>query len=351
MFSIFGCSCYMNIVLKMNKMIDLLFIQELFDTLDFKVEVINAKQNNVKGESIYTINNEPVYIETKNEVRPQNIAAFEKIRSQNLPLLIASKYITPKAKNSLKEKNINYIDSFGNAYINLGYLKIYVEQGNAKPYYRDYSNLITQTSGQIIYQLLKNPEQINETQRYLSLASRVSLGSVSKCITALLDDGFVVKWNNDQKYQLVRREELLDKWIAIFNEKILPANKIGRYSFSKQNNGNWKTQLLNTEALWAGEPAAALITNYLNPEVFTLFTDKTKPEILTQLKLIPDSKGDITIYTPFWIDSHPMEKVIILNNKNVVHPLIIYAQLIYSNNTRNIETAQLIYNEYIKPNL
>jgi len=335
----------------MNKMTDFVYIQEFFDTLDFKVEVIYPKQNNVKGESIYALNNEMVYIETKNEVRPQNIAVFEKKRTQNLPLLIASKYITPKSKNILKEKKINYIDSFGNAYINLEHLKIYVEQGNAKPYYSDYSNLLTQTSGQIIFQLLRNPEQINETQRYLSLASKVSLGSVSKCITALLDEGFVVKWNNEHKYQLVRREELLDKWIGIFNEKILPANKIGKYTFSKQINGNWKTQFLNDEALWAGEPAAALITNYLNPEAFTLFTEMKKSEILTQLKLVPDSKGEITLYTPFWRDSYPMESVANMNHKNVVHPLVIYAQLIYSNNTRNIETAQLIYNEYIKPNL
>ena len=332
-------------------MTDFVYIQEFFDTLDFDIEVVYKDYDAEKKESIYALDNEMVYIETKNEVRPQNIATFEKKRTQDLPLLIASKYITPKSKNILKEKKINYIDSFGNAYINLEHLKIYVEQGNAKPYYSEYSNLLTQTSGQIIFQLLRNPEQINETQRYLSLASKVSLGSVSKCIAALLDEGFVVKWNNEQKYQLVRREELLDKWIAILNEKILPANKIGKYTFSTQINGNWKTQFLNDEALWAGEPAAALITNYLNPEAFTLFTDKKKSEILTQLKLVPDSKGEITLYTPFWRDSYPMESVANMKHKNVVHPLIIYAQLIYSNNTRNIETAQLIYNEYIKPNL
>ncbi|MFD0990468.1 type IV toxin-antitoxin system AbiEi family antitoxin [Mariniflexile jejuense] len=332
-------------------MVDFVYINEFFDMLDFSIEVDYQSYDDEKKESIYTLNNESIYVETKNEVRPQNIPAFEKKRSQNLPLLVASKYITPKSKNILKEKNINYIDSFGNAYINLEHLKIYVEQGNAKPYYSDYSHLLTQTSGQIIFQLLRNPEQINETQRYLSLASKASLGSVSKCITALIDEGFVVKWNNDKKYQLVRRGELLDKWIAIFNEKILPGNKIGKYTFSKQLNGNWDEQFLDTDALWAGEPAAALITNYLNPEVFTLFTNKKKSEILTQLKLVPDINGEITLYTPFWIDSHPIDRVINLNNKNVVHPLIIYAQLIYSNNSRNIEAAQLIYNEYIKPNL
>lgn len=40
-----------------------------------------------------------------------------------------------------------------------------------------------------------------------------------------------------------------------------------------------------------------------------------------------------------------------VNIQNVVDPLIIYAELIYSNNNRNIETAQILFNEYIKPNL
>lgn len=334
--------------LKTNRMIDFVYIMEFFDTLDFEVEVIYPKQNTIKGESIYRLNKEEVYVETKNEVRPQNIAGFIKERSQELPLLIASKYITPKAKEILKEKKISYIDSFGNAYLNLNHLKLYIEQGNAKPIASEHSSVFTQTSGQIIFQLLKNSEQVNETQRYLAHVSKVSLGSVSKCISGLLDEGFIVKWDKQNKYQLVRKEALLEKWVTLCNEKILPAHKVGKYTFSKQNSNNWQAQLLNNEALWAGEPAAALITKYLNPEQFTLFTNKTKQELLIRLKLVPDINGEITIYTPFWIDSNPMERV---NGQSVVHPLIIYAQLIYSNNNRNIETAQLIYNEYIKPNL
>ena len=331
---------------------DFVYIIEWFDRLDFKIDVKYQNYDKEKGESVYLLNDEPVYIETKNEVRPQNINIFEKSRSKNLPVLVASKYITPKSKKIFREKHINYIDSFGNAYIDLKNLKVYIEQGNAKPYNSEYSNIFTQSGGQILFHLLKNSELINETQRYLAHISDVSLGSVSKFLKGLFDEGYSVKWNNEQKYQLVNKEALLEKWVVILNEKILPAHKIGNFTFSKTNNENWKNQLMHPNVLWSGEPAAALVTGYLNPEQFSMFTRLPKSEIIKDLKLLPDPKGEISIYKPFWLESDTMERLVnYMNHQNAVHPLIIYAQLIYSGNSRNLETAQLIYNEYIKPNL
>ncbi|WP_047547430.1 type IV toxin-antitoxin system AbiEi family antitoxin [Psychroserpens sp. Hel_I_66] len=331
---------------------DFVYIIEWFDKLDFKIDVIYQNYDKEKGESVYLLNDEPVYIETKNEVRPQNINIFEKSRSKNLPVLVASKYITPKSKKIFREKHINYIDSFGNAYIDLKNLKVYIEQGNAKPYNSEYSNIFTQSGGQILFHLLKNPELINETQRHLAHISDVSLGSVSKFLKGLFDEGYSVKWKNEQKYQLVNKEALLEKWIVILNEKILPAHKIGNFTFSKTNNENWKNQLMYPNVLWSGEPAAALVTEYLNPEKFSMFTRLPKSEIIKDLKLLPDPKGEISIYKPFWLENNTMDRLInYMNNQNAVHPLIIYAQLIYSGNSRNIETAQLIYDEHIKPNI
>lgn len=140
------------------------------------------------------LNNEPVYIETKNEMLPQNINIFEKERGNNLPVLVASKYITPKSKELLKEKGINYIDSFGNAYIALKNLKLYIEQGNAKPVYGTNSNKALAKSGaQVIFQLLKDKEAVNFKHRFLAAKSKVSLGTVSNVFNGLFDLGFFSK--------------------------------------------------------------------------------------------------------------------------------------------------------------
>jgi len=329
-------------------MLSTIYLNDFFEALGFNTEVFYLENIKDTGEKIYSIDGEQVFVEFKNEVRPQNISHFEKTRSQELPVLVASKYITPKAKETLKAKKINYIDSFGNAFLNLDNLKLYVEKNNAKPVYNEYSEVFTPSGGQILFHLLQNPELINATYRHLAEISKVSLGSVSKTINGLLNEDFAVKQNTEKKYQLVRREELLEKWVTLVNEKILPAHKIGNYIFI--NSEQFKINEIDPgiESCWGGEYGAKLITNYLNPSHYSLFTTE-KENLMRHFKMVPDSDGNISVYEPFWKPKSIEFQT--TNGKIPVNTLLIYAELVYSGNDRNIETAKIIFDEYIKPNL
>jgi len=323
-------------------------LNEFFDALGFETEVHYINRDVKSEEKIYTINGESVFVEFKNEVRPYNISLFEKPRSKELPVLVAAKYITPKAKEALKGRNINYIDSFGNAFINLDNLKLYVEKNNGKPVHTPYSEVFTQSGGQILFHLLQNPELINATYRHLAEISKVSLGSVSKMVNGLLKEDFAVKWDTEKRYQLVRLEELLEKWIDIVNQKVLPAHKLGNYTFSKN-----RFEIIESdpefESRWGGESGAAMLTNYLNPEKYTLFTNRPKQDLIKNYRLLPKEDGEISVYHPFWKSGSCSSND--GDSTMVAHPLLIYAELIYSGNDRNIETAKIIFDEYIKPNL
>jgi hypothetical protein len=65
--------------------------------------------------------------------------------------------------------------------------------------------------------------------------------------------------------------------------------------------------------------------------------------MITEAGLLPDANGSITVYKPFWKQEE--------NISNTVPPLLMYAQLMYDGNDRNLETAKMIFDEYIKPNL
>jgi hypothetical protein len=56
---------------------------------------------------------------------------------------------------------------------------------------------------------------------------------------------------------------------------------------------------------------------------------------------MPDKNGEVEVLEMFW------------NNKTdkTALPILIYADLITEGGKRNKETAEKIYNEYIKPNL
>ena len=164
------------------------------------------------------------------------------------------------------------------------------------------------------------------------------------------EEGYVIEWDKTKKYELVKRQELLEKWIQVVNEKVLPANKIGRYTFTN-NRSDWKKLTENSIGKWGGEPGAALLTNQLSPERFTLFTAASQSEILKSLRLVPSEDGEITVYNSFWQGEEAFTDTLNFYNEATVHPLLIYAQLMYSGNDRNLETAKILYDEYIAPHI
>lgn len=99
--------------------------------------------------------------------------------------------------------------------------------------------------------------------------------------------------------------------------------------------------------LWGGEQAGAKLTKFLKPEKFTLYTSLEKLQLMKMLKLIPDTNGNIELLNIFW------KSEIIDNDKNVaemqiIPPLIVYADLLGSYDSRNYETAERIKNKYFE---
>ena len=59
-------------------------------------------------------------------------------------------------------------------------------------------------------------------------------------------------------------------------------------------------------------------------------------------RLIPDDEGDVWAYDLFWNPQF---------NENTAPAALVYAELMIGNDKRSKETANLILNEQIKPNL
>jgi len=92
--------------------------------------------------------------------------------------------------------------------------------------------------------------------------------------------------------------------------------------------------------LRGGEPVAALLTNNLRPEIFTLFKNHEIPLIASTLKLVPDPNGKVYIYNRFWDEN--------FGSMNVAPALLIYADLVNSGYGRNKEIANQILNNELQ---
>ena len=107
----------------------------------------------------------------------------------------------------------------------------------------------------------------------------------------------------------------------------------GTFRFLKEEDfTNWKKLLIrNGKTWWGGKPAGDLFTNFLRPAELTLYTTDTRNELIKNYRLIPDEKGNVNAYKKFWQHDGVNDKV--------VPPLLVYADLVNTNDRRCMETA------------
>jgi hypothetical protein len=111
---------------------------------------------------------------------------------------------------------------------------------------------------------------------------------------------------------------------------------------------DWKNINLPENTFWGGPAAAELLTDYLIADQWTVYTDLDFIEIMEKFQLIPDKKGEVEVVKRFWnAGSEDVNTV----REATVDPILVYADLIEDPNFRYVETAKIIYNEYVKNNL
>ena len=101
-------------------------------------------------------------------------------------------------------------------------------------------------------------------------------------------------------------------------------------------------ELSSGKSWWGSEPAGDLLTGYLRPEELTIYTTETRNELIKNYKLIPDEKGNVKVYKKFWQEDE--------DNGNFVPPLLVYSDLINSDDSRCQETGVMVYKKFLQNN-
>jgi len=273
----------------------------------------------------------------KLNVNNQNIGAFiaQIIQYHEKPILIA-RYINPRIAENLKERGIAFIDSVGNAFIDYPPLFIYI---TGKKPENDLKKMPTgrafTTAGlQVIYILLCHPGIENAPMRDIARKTKVALGTVGTVMNELKNLGYLIDMRGKGR-KLVNKKKLLERWVTTYPEQLRPKLLIG--SYTAKDPYWWEhIDIHHFNANWGGEVAAAKLTNYLRPEIITIYTKNHKDKLILYNKLKRDPEGEIEVLKQFWVDGN-----------DLIHPILIYADLLATAYGRNIETANIIYKEYI----
>ena len=282
------------------------------------------------------------YITIKHTVNNAVIALLLQYK-KNLPhpLLLITRHINNNKAEELKNNGIQFMDTAGNAYIDCYPIYIFIK-GNKPPdtIFKNTKHRTFEPGGlKIIYTLLCYPDLIKKPYRYIAETANVALGTVGWTINGLIDLGFVIKMG-DRGRQLLKKKELFNRWCTVYNEKLKPKLLIDRFAGPE----NWWTyyKLNPKHAQWGGEVAANKLTKYIKPQDIIIYADpENYKNIVIENRLRKDINGDINFFNRFWKFDRNNEF------KDIVNPILLYADLINTNNQRVLETARIIYEKYI----
>ena len=258
-------------------------------------------------------------------------------RLKQMKRILVTEYVNPRMAERLKQMNLPFFDTAGNAYLNVPPLFIFIK-GNRPPkkLVKEPMTRAFQPAGlRVIFAFLCHPALVTAPYRDIARATDVALGTVGWVVTNLKELGYLVDMGKRGR-QLVNREKLLDRWVTTYPEQLRPRLLIGRFGTTETD--WWKdAPLPDFKAYWGGEVAARKLTQYLKPEIITIYAREPTAELQLTHKLRKDPDGDIELLRVFWDVKWDWV------DRALVPPLLVYADLLATGDPRNIETAKLIY--------
>jgi len=315
-------------------------------------EDVRSYFNKVNDDGILTLRADDIpatwqfRCQIKKELLPHHLTVVDKLLLSNSPSLIIAKKISQSVKQLLKTKKISFIESIGNIYIETGTLYILIEGNKHSEPGNQFTNRAFACTGlRLVLNLLLDPTLINLSYREIVKKLDISYANVAYIFKDLEKEGFI-PYNKRGFRALKNKEELVNRWMYAYSKKLKPDLLLGRYKFLNEEKFNdWVSISFDSnDTAWGGEPAGGLLTNYLKPEMLTIYTEEPILSFIKKMKIVPSRNGNVFIYQKFWKKS---EETI----TQIAPVLLVYADLMTSNDERCLETAGIIYEKYISSKL
>lgn len=277
-------------------------------------------------------------VAVKREIRYHQLEPIIQWAKSNKHFMVIAQSIFPKIKAELRAEGIGYLDAAGNIFLQTDNRHVWIEGHKVEKVINEKVNrAFTATGLKVVFRFLMDAQFVNQPQRIIAQETGVALGNINYILKGLRSRGYLIA-KNDKESMLINRKALLNEWVVGFEEKLKPNLHIGNFRLLKNEEYAHWTQipLKKHQSFWGGEAAGALITKHLLPGIFTIYTEENRQNLSKDYKLVPDTSGNIKVYKKFW-------KGQMTYNETVVHPILVYADLIHTGERRSLETAQKLY--------
>ncbi|AFQ48191.1 type IV toxin-antitoxin system AbiEi family antitoxin [Burkholderia cepacia] len=262
------------------------------------------------------------------------------------PLMLVAPYFSAELAARLIEHDISYLDTAGNACLIQPEATVMIS-GRPKPARtprRQASRATTPKGLAVMFALATQPGLVAQPLRAIAAASGVALGTVNLAIDDLIARGLVAQRRNGERV-FPDWPRFVQEWVALYPSRLRA--KLPSRRFAALAPDWWRGfDFAAFDARLGGEPAADLLTHDLKPAAITVYTHgAVSNRLLLQARLRPDERGDVELLEAFWPPSPALDWR--EHDVPLVPPLLIYADLVSSGDSRNLAAAQHIHDRYL----
>lgn len=270
--------------------------------------------------------------------------------------IVFAEWIPEGVADEFRKAGIYYVDTCGNVFIRKPPRLIVDIRGNKpdRPAKAEPGRIIEPGGLKVLHFLLTHPNAAKETLRAIAEGADVALGTAHAVIRELQREQWLLPGEGDRR-RFGDLKGLAELFVRGYALKLRPACYIGRFRHRLrppqeilQAFGN---RLKGHPRGWAltGGIAARQLTQYLEPDMVAIFVDQDAEAVIRQEPMLRDeANGNVTLLRLFG-------RAAIGHDQGqpwpLATPLLVYAELLEAGRPRELETAQMVYERYLEPQL
>jgi hypothetical protein len=256
--------------------------------------------------------------------------------------LLVTSYLTPSLVQACRGLRLDALDLSGNAVLGQGKSLVMIA-GRPRMQHAPRAKMSSWSKGNMraILAIMIKPQLLKEGYRSIATSAGISVGTAHTAVQSLIARGDLLQ-KSDGSHVFAELGRLLDEWVVLYPSILRGSLTLGRFRAAESD--WWMHRLPHfTDWQFGGEVAAALMTDYLKPATVTVYCENGIPkDMLRDARLRPDSTGNVEfLRAPVVL--RPLNEQL----PHVVDPLLVYADLLASSDSRNVETARMLREKYI----
>ncbi len=258
--------------------------------------------------------------------------------------ILLAPYIGRKMAQYLARNRVNFMDLAGNCYIEIGMEHLAVVEGRTPPPKPARGRGLGTAGNQVLFAILAKPHVLNESVRRVAELAGVGKTAVANTMLRLEEEGLIGKGKRHRV--ILNREQILDRWLVGYVNMVRPRLTLGSFRTADLDPGTLEARIEKqltgrVKWAWGGGPAAFRLDHYYRGTETILHITGGFEKLPMLLQAIPDKNGFLTVLMP------PGPLAFEGNLPRTVHPLLVYTELITSNDKRAIDAAKRIEERFL----